>query len=219
MSVPQHKSTVLDHIEDIRVEGEPFAEPANEYAALLALRVGMDFLYRFAAKCDATVIGRLDPKKQFGGWGNLQQFEGIPLSLLTCAFHWYSISACQYAKTVGAIAYRQDSSRPKPQGYAMSVIPDVLTFRDKIGAHFAWNTLNSNDSEAERLASIMPPVSFERDSFCVVAYRLTVRRKGQSSSTAFKPWSITKTHRSLQVRYWPEEAEHHGGATQTDPHS
>ena len=52
-------------------------------------------------------------------------------------FHWYSISACQYVRTVGAIAYLQDNSRPKPLEYVNSVIPEVKAYRDKVGAHYA----------------------------------------------------------------------------------
>jgi hypothetical protein len=203
-----HKFTVLDHIEDIQIHGDPFAEPANEYAALLALKEGMRFLYSFAADCDRTILARLDPHKSFFMMGNSPQLAGIPLRLLTCAFHWYSISACQYVKTVGAIAYRRNNKRPLPQDYVKSVIPEVLAFRDKVAAHFAWNTLHSQDNEAERLASIMPPVGFCGDSFHVGAFTVTMCSSGESSnSSVISQWSIAKIHQRLQKRYWPEETE------------
>jgi hypothetical protein len=204
----ERKFTFLDYIEDIKVDGEPFIEPANEYAALLALKEGMNFLYRFAADCDKTILARLDPSKKFFMTGNCPEFVGIPMHLLTCSFHWYSISACQYVKTVGAIAYRQNNDRPLPPKYTESVIPEVLTFRDKVAAHFAWNTLHGQDNEAERLASIMPPVGFYDDSFHVGVMTVTMGGGGQSTnSSAISPWSITKTHQRLQKRYWPEEIQ------------
>ncbi len=204
---PDQKFTVLDHLEGIRVDGDPFSEPANEYAALLALREGLRCLDAFAADCDKIVLARLTPNKnkRVFKWGNTD-FAGVPLRLLTCAFHWYSISACQYARTVGAIAYRQNNTRPSPRQYAESVIPEVIAFRDKVAAHFAWSGKNSEDNEAERLASIMPPVGFCDDSFHVGVLRVAVRTRGVSSnSSAIRPWSITKTHKRLQKRYWPEE--------------
>jgi len=36
--------TILDHIYGIKVPGEVFREPANEYWALLCLRQGLDFM-------------------------------------------------------------------------------------------------------------------------------------------------------------------------------
>ena len=175
--------TTLDHIDRITVPGNPFAEPANEYYALLCLRTGLEFLYRQAEKCDQIALKQLDPKKQYFSFGNSPLLTGIPYQLLTCAFHWYSISACQYVRTVGAIAYLQDKSRPIPPEYIKCVIPEVLAFRDKIAAHFAWLSKHSQDNEAERLAS-----------------------SGKSSnSKAMQPWSITKIHQRLQERYWPEE--------------
>ena len=175
--------TTLDHIDRITVPGNPFAEPANEYYALLCLRTGLEFLYRQAEKCDQIALKQLDPKKQYFSFGNSPLLTGIPYQLLTCAFHWYSISACQYVRTVGAIAYLQDKSRPIPPEYIKCVIPEVLAFRDKIAAHFAWLSKHSQDNEAERLVS-----------------------SGKSSnSKAMQPWSITKIHQRLQERYWPEE--------------
>ncbi|MBN2098104.1 MAG: hypothetical protein JW753_00755 [Dehalococcoidia bacterium] len=200
--------TVLDHVEGIQVNGDPFSEPANEYAALLALREGLRFLYSFAVDCDRIVLARLNPKERVFMTGNSPTFAGVPLRLLTCAFHWYSISACQYVRTVGTIARRESSSRPLPPHYVKSVIPEVLAFRDKVAAHYAWSTKHGQDNEAERLASIMPPVGFRDDSFHVGVLTVTMRSSGvPSNSSVLKPWSIAKTHQCLRKRYWPEEAD------------
>lgn len=42
---------------------------------------------------------------------------------------------------------------------------EVKTFRDKIGAHFAWFTGNKYDNDAERALSIAHLLSFNDDSF------------------------------------------------------
>ena len=199
-------NTTLDHIDNIIVDGNPFAEPANEYYALLCLRTGLEFLYRQAVKCDQIALKQLDPDKKYLSFGNSPLLTGIPYQLLTCAFHWYSVSACQYVRTVGTIAYRQDNSRPNSLEYVKSVIPEVLAYRDKVGAHYAWSMKHDEDNEAERLASIIPQVAFFKDTFQVQALTVSKVSGGKSSnSKVMQPWSITKIHQRLQERYWPEE--------------
>ena len=100
----------------------------------------------------------------------------------------------------------QDNSRPIPPEYVKSVIPEVLAFRDKVAAHFAWSSKHSQDNEAERLASIIPQVAFFEDTFQVQALTVSKVSSGKSSnSKVMQPWSITKIHQRLRERYWPEE--------------
>ena len=188
--------------------GDVFHEPANEYWALICLQHGMEFLYRQASHCDLAVKQRVNPNNDvnFFGSGNFPAFDCVPKTLLTCSFHWYAISACQYVKTVGAIAYRLDSNRPMPNEYAKRVIPSVSVFRDKVAAHFSWTTENRRDNDAERLASILPPLTFQNDSFHVGGWTVALRRGDKSSqSDAIKPWSLCKVHEELRKRYWPEQ--------------
>jgi len=200
--------TILDHIDKITVPGNVFHEPANEYWALICLRDGMEFLYRQALRCDQAVKQQVNPdgKVRFQGGGNLPEFSPVPKTLLTCAFHWYAISACQYVQTVGAIAYQLDPTRPLPQEYAKRIIPEVTAFRDKVAAHFAWSTKNKRDNDAERLASILPPLTFSNDSFYVGGFTIAVRRGGKASnSDAIEPWSLCKVHEALRERFWPDQ--------------
>jgi hypothetical protein len=199
-------STVLDYFDDIRVPGNVFKEPTNEYWALLCLRDGLELLYHQAARCDEIAKQQVNPQDKLNvmGFGNLPEFNQIPMTLLTCTFHWYAISACQYVGTVGAIAYRQGSARSIPSHYVKKVIPEVQVFRDKVAAHFAWSTKNSQDNEAERLASILPQLTFINDSFYVGALTVTRRSAGKAStSRAIQSWSICKVHQQLRQRYWP----------------
>ena len=198
-------NTTLDYIDKITVKGDPFAEPANEYYALLCLRAGLDLLYSQAVKCDKMASEQLDPSKRYTIYGNSPLLTGIPYPLLTCFFHWYSVTACQYVRTVGAIAYLQDNSRPKPREYVEAVIPEVLAYRDKVGAHYGWTTKHKEDNEAERLASIIPQVAFSKDTFQVQVFTVSKVSGGKkNTSKAMQPWSITKIHESLRERYWPK---------------
>ncbi len=90
--------------------------------------------------------------------------------------------------------------------YLNSIVPEVKVYRDKVAAHFAWLTKNDHDNEAERLASIIPQVSFTEDSFHVGALNISMASGGKmTTSKGIKPWSIVKIHKRLQERYWPEE--------------
>src|SRR5437016_313418 len=89
--------TVLDHIDNISIPGNVFVQPANEYWALVCLRDGMEFLYRQALRFEQVVKQRLNPTDnvRIFHMGNLPDFPQLPMTLLTCGFHWYAISACQ----------------------------------------------------------------------------------------------------------------------------
>jgi hypothetical protein len=220
--------TILDHVDGIRVPGDVFARATtmegilgpvfniqretNEYWALRWLRAGLNQLNAHAMHCEQIMRRRVPPTIDRGGGNKIQlvsdihlggpAFDEVPMALLTSSFHWYAISACQYVRLVGAIAHRQDSSRPAPGKYVERVIPEVLAFRNKVAAHFAHTTRNSNDSEAERQASIMPQVSYANDEFVVGALVLTTWGGGPDSR-AIKAWGITGIHRRLVQRYWP----------------
>jgi hypothetical protein len=200
--------TILDHIDQITVPGAVFDKPTNEFWALVCLRDGMEFLYRQAQRCDQAVRQRLNPagNVRFYSAGNMPDFPELPMALLTCGFHWYAVSACQYVRTVGAIALRQDGGRPLPAAYVESVIPEVLVFRNKVAAHFGGMTKNDRDNDAERLASVLPPLTFENDSFHVGGLTVDMRRGGNmSTSEAIRPWSLCRVHEHLRRRYWPDE--------------
>lgn len=207
------QSTILDYIKDIRVPGDVFKNPSNEYWALICLKQGLDFLYRQVSQIDSITQARLNPegKLKYFAYGNIPGTEDLPKPLLTCSFHWYAISACQYVRTIGAIAYLNDNSRPKPPDYVKEVIPEVLGFRDKVAAHFAWTSKNKSDNDAERLASIIPPLSFIEDSWHVGAMQVARSKKGTiSTSASITPWSISKIHFQLARRYWPETLKSQG---------
>ncbi|MEW6715006.1 MAG: hypothetical protein AB1306_07960 [Nitrospirota bacterium] len=206
MNANEKRRTILDHIDNISVPGDVFSKPSNEYWALICLREGLEFLYSQVVQIDKITQSILNPegKKKYVSSGNGPGTVDIPKPLLTCSFHWYAVSACQYVLTVGAIACKQDNSRPIPRKYVEAVIPGVKAFRDKVAAHFAWNSKHSQDNDAERLASIIPPLSFVEDSWHVGVMQIAMSKGGKlSTSESIRPWSITKIHDDMTRRYWP----------------
>jgi hypothetical protein len=193
--------TVLDHIDNIAVPGNIFAEPANEYWALVWLRDGMEFLYHQVHRCDEVARQQVNPGGNcvFACSGSAPVFPNVPRTLVTSAFHWYTISACQYVGTVGAIAHRQDKSRPSWRDYVKAVIPEVFAFRNKVAAHFAWCIGDNRDNPAERFASISPSLIFAEDCFHISGYTVQLRQAGKvSGSAAIPPWSLSKVHERLR---------------------
>ena len=200
--------TTLDHVDNITVPGNVFDAPSNEYWALMYLRDGMEFLYRRAVECDRAAKQELNPDDDriVYAFGNHPGLRAISTSLLTNAFQWYAISACQYVLTVGAIAKKQDPERPKAKKYVEQVIPAVFMYRNKVAAHFVWSLDDNRDNEAEKLASIIPQISFINDSFHTASFTTFVRSGGKpSDSSKLQEWSLCKVHETLRARYWPQE--------------
>ncbi len=188
---------ILDYIDDIKVSGDVFNSPNNEYWELVCLKDGLEALYKQAVKFDEAAVKAVNPdgKLQISLAGNVPALSHIPKALLTMIFHWYAISACQYVRVIGKIASKTDKE------YIQQIIPDVLTFRNKVAAHYAWysNPNDKRDNPAEKAISVMPKLSFETDSFHMMAFELGT--KGYTTEN-LKPWSIVKVHEQLKNRYW-----------------
>jgi hypothetical protein len=215
------KTTTLDYTDNIVVPGEVFREPSNEYWALMCLWQGMEYLNDQVLKCEQVAKEAIEsgrekifsfqdmPIKVEGlmSFGRLPEpLQGAPTMLVTMAFHWYAISACQFVRLVGAIAKRFDDSRPLPKDYAESVIPEILEFRNKVAAHFAWSSRNKDDNDAERLASVLPPLGYNFGRLCVGSMTVALRQGGKSSNSgAIKEWSLSKAHERLIKRYLPPQ--------------
>ncbi|MBX3427590.1 MAG: hypothetical protein KF688_18060 [Pirellulales bacterium] len=216
-------TTTLEYTDKIVVPGDVFREPTNEYWALQCLWHGLEYLNSQVASCEKTAKESVesgseeifsfapDMKIKVEGlfsFGRLPQAIRGATPLLTMAFHWYAISAVQFVRLVGAIAKRLDDSRPLPKDYAERIIPDVGAFRDKVAAHFSWGSLNKRDNDAERLASVLPPLGYNRGRISVGTMTVHLRQGGKSStSSEIKEWSLTEVHERLTKRYLPPRTD------------
>lgn len=220
-------TTTLDYVDNIVVPGDVFREPTNEYWALMCLWQGMEHLNAQVVKCELTAKESVesgaeqlfsfapDLKIKVEGltsFGRMPEAIRGATKLLTMSFHWYAISACQFVCLVGAIAKRLNDSRPLPNEYAEPIIPEVVAFRNKVAAHFAWSSENNRDNDAERLASILPPLGYNHGRICVGSMTVQLRQGSKSSTSSdIKEWSLSEVHERLMKRYLPPPADKSDG--------
>ena len=207
------QGVILDHVDKISIAGNPFKNPVGEYWALVCLWEGMEYLYHHARKCD-NIAGRqsFSVCNEQTDQGRISRLDvvgdscpdQVPQTLLICLFHWYAVSAVQYVRTVGAIAYKHDSSRQFPREYAEKVIPEVYLFRDQVAVYFAWSAGSKQDNDAELPVSALQSLLFQDGSYYVGNTRAALHGHGKASdSQVIKPWSLCRVHAALRARYWP----------------
>ena len=151
------------------------------------------------------VFRKLDPNKRHFFFGNVPSLEGTPNELIACSFHWYAVSACNYAWLVGWLREATKPNSPTAKDYRDSVLPkEVITWRDKVAGHFARADNDKRDNSAERMASTLFPFGFNDDVFYASPMKLTTTQCGSASdSGSMSRWSLTKVHEELRKRYWP----------------
>jgi len=195
---------ILDHIEPFSI---PVAEEQlgqNEFFQLSALWEGMEFLYERAKYCDDLVMHRIAPNVRMTIFGCGPETKDVNHKLLTSAFNWYAVTACNFVGTVAKVAGRHTTIPGGPKQYTASVIPEIQAYRNKVAAHFAWEEFDNRDSAAEKMASVLPQLSFQGDGFYIGGWTIQLRRNGNSSdSKSIRAWSLRKEHDKLRRRYRP----------------
>ncbi len=198
------KPLVLDHIEKLEIPNP--RDFATELRSLQYMAVGLDFLYDQVKQWEARAPRHTPYGKVAFAFGDIPQFSDLPLDLISCFFHWYSVSAYNYAGLVGWIAETAEVSSRSPGEYARMVIPrEVLVFRRKVGAHLARAWPLDKEEPAVSQASVFYPLGFDGERF--IATPFVVRftwEGGGSSSEEMQRWSLTKVHEHLRARYWPD---------------
>ncbi len=198
---------MLDYVRHLELPDDVCKRRLNQFNSLRYLHEGMTFLYRQVKQSEAVVYQRLDSRRARTIYGNDPALAGMPMGLLSCSFHWYAVSACNYVRLVGWLLKDARCSDQDPLKYVEDVLPDVKPFRDKVAAHFAQAAGSRRDNQAEREMSVMPPIGFVDDAFCANPVLLLIgAQHGNSNSEALAKWSLTKVHESLMQRYgWPAD--------------
>src|SRR3989442_3477949 len=132
--------------------------------ALARLGEGLFWLYKSVGELERNA--RRDAEAEdirlavFGGILDKQ-----PAGLLSCAFQWYAVSACNYAQLVGWLATGDPEAAKK---YVASVMPGLLQYRNKVAAHSAL-TDPRRDNEADLAASVMTHIVYAQGRLCAAA--------------------------------------------------
>jgi hypothetical protein len=194
---------IIDHIDHLELRREDEANYGNELHSLEYLKEGLQFLYRNVRRIEEKIVSAAGEELECMFFGNVPGLERGQQALVHCSFHWYAVSACNYVQLVGWLGYRKDSTKAK--SYVKRVLPAVVVWRNKVGAHFAQADPRSEDTPADLAASVMPPVGFDNDAFYAPPITLLLGGQGQkSTSRNDMRWSLTHTHRDLAARYWPD---------------
>lgn len=197
---------LIDHIDKLALSENQLDLYYNDLGALERLYTGLDYLYHQIKPLEDEVAARLGPG-EYQLAGNHPTFEGIPMSLIACSFHWYSVTACNYVRLVGWMTHQENSK--KALRYVKRVIPEVYLWRNKVGAHFSRSQPKDADNLADQQLSVMNPIDYHSRSFhagsMVFAIISTLGVKEISNSKESMMWSLTKTHVDISARYWPNK--------------
>lgn len=210
---------ILDHIDGITLTDELAKKHFNELQSRRHLSQGLAFLYQQVKAIEAKAVqqinnqehlSRMPPEvreafagkdvRYFSG-GNDPMLAWLPKGLITCFFHWYAVSLCNYVRLIGHLSKQTDPEGPSPAAYVESVVPEVKWFRDKVAAHFARAANSTHDCEADQDLSVMYAISFLDGRFFAGGWILTKWSKDERSEAGCEGWSLTQTHEQLAQRY------------------
>ncbi|MDP2328111.1 MAG: hypothetical protein Q8M79_08485 [Dehalococcoidia bacterium] len=190
---------ILDHREGLELSDEAVGQRVNELHALRTLGQGMVQVAAWVAEAEAQIRSQMGSGYTAYAWGNGPMFDGIPMGLVPSWFDWYANSATKYVQLVGWLAF--DGDRRSIQRYASQVLGTALTWRNKVGAHFALVDPRDEDSPADLAASVIVPVGWVFDRLMTQPFTLGMTRDGESHKSRDLSWSVTGLHDELRNRY------------------
>ena len=208
----------IDHITNCLIDPADVSV-SNALKELRYLSVGLHHLY-------ANVVAEETPlrekyKKWTTTYGDISLgLQQNPVPLLTCFFHWYSVSIINYARLIGFLAglsshkftlldledetkYQKITKYCDAYVHSVRELSAIKCWRNKIAAHFSITAPKKIDNPASLDFSVMPPVAYENGRFRVGV--LTFHRTdstGNTHSGKLPRWSLTETHEALRGRYW-----------------
>ena len=194
---------ILDHIDNLELADAAVKRHGNELNSLRRLAEGLIALYHMVVKWEAQLTQPGNGDIRFMCFGNDPVLKQLPMGLVECVFHWYSVSAVNYVRLVARLLAEYNRTRPSPNDYVRRVLPEVLTYRNKVGAHFARASVDSRDSHADRQISVFPSIGWMDGRLRAGGLQLAMRKKGETSRSSAMNWSLTETHLQLARRFWP----------------
>ena len=102
---------IIDYVDNLELSDEAAEQYFNELRSLDYLSTGLNFLNAQVQRIESEFRGSLDSDGMVRMFGNAPQLEGMSQNLVACAFHWYSVTACNYVKLVGWLANEGDATK------------------------------------------------------------------------------------------------------------
>ena len=193
---------ILDYVEPLELSDDEADRHFDARMALARLGEGLFWLYREVAALEATTRQEAaEADVALAVVGGI--LKDKPTGILSCAFQWYAVSACNYAQLVGWLATR-DTKVAK--GYVRKVMPRLVNYRHKVAAHFAL-TAPRHDNEADLAACVMTHMIYAHGRLCAAALTPVATGSGNEiTASRDLSWSLTLAHERLVPRYWPNGA-------------
>jgi hypothetical protein len=190
---------ILDYIENLELTDTKVDQHFDSLMALARLGEGLFWLYQEVSKIEFQIHNEaIKDNTQIAVVGGI--LDKKPMGLLSCAYQWYAISACNYAHLVGWLVTQNANSA---KDYIEGVMPRLLKYRHKVAAHFAL-TEPRDDNEADLMASVMTQIIYIKGFLFTAALIPFVKSNGKEITTSRDiSWSLTRTHQRLIPRYWP----------------
>lgn len=190
---------ILDHVDGLELPDNAADDHFDARMALARLAEGLSWVHQEVSRVEIQMrreAAKEDIRLAVAG-GIL---DGKPLGVLSCAFMWYAISACNYSQLVGWLAARETQAA---KDYVRRVMPRLLNYRHKVAAHLAI-TEPRHDNEADLAASVMTQIVYIQGRLCAAALSPVVTSNGQEiTASRDLSWSLTLAHERLVPRYWP----------------
>ncbi len=138
-------------------------------------------------------------------------------SLLACYFQWFVLSVTNYLRIVGlidifnsqgwCIEKLHDKSIKRTikkhcDKYVKEVVPDLLIWRNKVGAHYAATYPYEDDNIGTLAFSLINPVTYNKPYFEVGRLIYTLG----NNKVNFPIWRLTETYENLSTRFWPNHS-------------
>lgn len=204
---------VLDHIARIEIDD---AVGHNEQTTLATLATGLSVLARTVGDLEQPLI-RAEQERGtrvfFQGFGLLDPAQE---QLLSCIFHWFGMSVCNYARLVGYLSglsagvyTREQASDPAFHGvvrrhctnYVDSIpeLQNIKIWRNKVYAHFAITDPRPDDNPAMLDLTVMSPVTYVHSRLRAGGMILTIN----NHDAELPHWSVTEAFECLAPRFWP----------------
>jgi len=206
----------IDSVEGLQVEQQTHF---NEIRSLQFLQQGLVTIAN-AVKKREQHYAELRKKMNFMQFGATSSEEEADLNLIACFFHWFGISAINYARLVGLIRgletnlftrtdlndatkFKDISKIVKAYVESVAELANVLVWRNKVAGHFAMTDPRHDDNIATLHMSVMFPVSLENGVYYVGGLTMTMTNAAGIHESAIPMWSVTQVFDSLIPRYWP----------------